>query len=114
MEVGVATSLSLLMSVQEQSAKMWWLDLQVVDKPDSVERWLLTTQLSQLHDCLRPGLTHLNWHALGIQEFVTPISKVGSVACTTCLEEGRSNYHDCVIKSRLVRISFTALQSGSS
>ena len=50
--------------------------LQAVDKPDSAERWLLTSQLSQLHECLRPGLTHLNWHALGIQDFVTPIYKV--------------------------------------
>ena len=47
-----------------------------MDKPDSVERWLLASQLRQLHDSLRPGLTHLNWHALGIQDFVTPIYKV--------------------------------------
>jgi len=86
MEVGRATSLSLLMSLQEQKCQNVRDDLQVVDKPDSVERWLLATQLSQLHDCLRPGLTHLNWHALGIQEFVNPISKVGFFACTTCLE----------------------------
>ena len=50
--------------------------LQAVDKPDPAERWLLTSQLTQLHECLRPGLTHLNWHALGIQDFVTPIYKV--------------------------------------
>ena len=50
--------------------------LQAVDKPDSAERWLLASQLIQLRDCLRPGLTHLNWHALGIQDFVTPIYKV--------------------------------------
>ena len=50
--------------------------LQAVDKPDSSERWLLASQLSQLRECLRSGLTHLNWHALGIQEFVTPIYKV--------------------------------------
>ena len=47
-----------------------------MDKPDSVERWLLASQLRQLHDSLCPGLTHLNWHALGIQDFVTPIYKV--------------------------------------
>ena len=50
--------------------------LQAVDKPDSAERWLLASQLSQLRDWLRPGLTHLNWHALGIQAFVTPVCKV--------------------------------------
>ncbi len=49
-----------------------------MDRPDSAERWLLASQLSQLRDCLRPGLTHLNWHALGIQDFVTPIYKVKS------------------------------------
>ena len=48
----------------------------VVDKPDSLERWLLAAQLSELHDSLRPGLTHLNWHALGIQDFVNPVLKV--------------------------------------
>ena len=50
--------------------------LQAVDRADSAERWLLASQLSQLSDCLRPGLAHLNWHALGIQDFVTPIYKV--------------------------------------
>ena len=48
----------------------------VVDRPDSLERWLLATQLSELHDSLKPGLTHLNWHALGIQDFVNPVLKV--------------------------------------
>ena len=48
----------------------------VVDKPDALERWLLAAQLSELHDSLRPGLTHLNWHSLGIQDFVNPVLKV--------------------------------------
>lgn len=42
-----------------------------------MEKWLLASKLSQLHDCLRPGLTYLNWHALGTQDFVTPVIKVG-------------------------------------
>lgn len=47
-----------------------------MDKPDTLERWLLAAQLSVLHDSLRPGLAHLNWHSLGIQDFVNPVLKV--------------------------------------
>ena len=47
-----------------------------MDKPDTLERWLLAAQFSELHDSLRPGLTHLNWHSLGIQDFVNPVLKV--------------------------------------
>jgi len=75
--IGNAASYSLHKAWHRKLGRLWaGANVQVLKELTPIEHSLLTFQLEKLHKTLLPGITVLNWHSLGVPEFVTSVRKV--------------------------------------